>query len=266
MLNPSHFYDNGNVMWSLTEDDELYFNAGGGKDYTLKSAQNAGFIHYPTIADPKFKDPLNFDFTLAEDSPAFATNFEAWDYSVAGTVKGTIIGLNRAGGETAYNAEARLQPDTEFNHNTIHGLFQYILLAIGILLILAWIVIGIIKGKKTYTISLGAVILSLPCFVVVYFTYLEWIEILYFSFVFLLGALASSIPTCVAYEKGKAKKSIILCFVINFILSSGLFLGLAGIMNMLLTSGSPEVISIACAAMLIYMIVNTIRFTKIFKK
>ncbi len=266
MLNPSHFYDNGNVMWSLTEGDELYFNAGGDKDYTLKSAQKAGFIHYPTIADPKFKDPLNFDFTLAEDSPAFATNFEAWDYSVAGTLKSTIIGLNRAGGETAYNAEAKLQPDTEFNHNTLHGLFQYILLAVSILLGLAWIVLGIIKGKKTYTISLGAVILSIPCFVVVYFTYLEWIEILYFSFVFLLGALASTIPTCVAYEKGKAKKSLILCFVINFILSSGLFLGLAGIMNMLLASGSPEVISIACAAMLIYMIVNTIRFTKVFKK
>lgn len=265
MLNPSHFYDNGNVMWSVTEGDELYFTTHDNS-YTLKMAQRNGFINYPTVADPGFKDPLNFDFTLAEDSPAFATNFEAWDYSLAGTIKDTVIGINREGGQTPYNAEAQLQPEKEIKHNAFEVYIPYILVLFPILLALAWVVIAIAKGKKTLLLPLIAVILSIPCFVAVYFMYLEWIEVLYFLSVFLLGALASVLPTCVAVEKGKAKKSVILAFVVNFVLSSGVFLGLAGIMNLLLRPDSPEVISVACGAMLIYMIVQTIRLVKAYKR
>lgn len=265
MLTPSHFYDNGNLMWSLTEGDELYFNTSENV-YTLKMAQDKDFIHYPTVADPLFKDALNFDFTLAEDSPAFALNFEAWDYSLAGTIKDTVIGLNREGGKTPYNAESELQPDKEFKHNLFASYIPYILFALPVLLALAWLIIGGIKGKKTITLPILVAVLSIPLFVAVYFLYLEWIEILYFLSVFALAALASILPTCVAIEKGKAKKGVILAFVINFILSAGVFLGLAGILNMLLRSGSPEVISITCAAMLVYMIVETFRLLKAYKK
>ncbi len=265
MQTPSHFYDNGNVMWSLTEGDELYFNTGEST-YTLKMAQKEGFINYPTIADPGFKDALNFDFTLAEDSPAFATNFEAWDYSLAGTIKDTVIGLNKAGGQTPYNAEAELQPVKEFEHNIFEHYIPYILVLLTVLFAVAWLVIGAVKGKKTVALPVLSAVVSVPCFVAVYFTYLEWIEVLYFLSVFALAALASVLPTCVAIEKRKAKKGVILAFVVNFILSAGVFLGLAGIMNMLLSSGSPEVISIACGAMLIYMIVETIRLLKVYKK
>ena len=265
MLNPSHFYDNGNLMWSLTEGDELYFDTSENI-YTLKMAQDKGFIHFPTVADPGFKDALNFDFTLAEDSPAFALNFEAWDYSLAGTIKDTVIGLDREGGKTPYNAESELQPDKEFKHNLFASYIPYILFAFPVLLALVWLIIGAIKGKKTVTIPILVAVISVPLFVAVYFLYLEWIEILYFLSVFALAALASVLPTCVAIEKGKTKKGVILAFVVNFILSAGVFLGLAGILNMLLRSGSPEVISITCGAMFIYMVVETIRLLKVYKK
>ncbi|MBO5463456.1 MAG: right-handed parallel beta-helix repeat-containing protein [Clostridia bacterium] len=265
MLNPSHFYDNGNLMWSLTEGDELYFDTSENI-YTLKMAQDKGFIHFPTVADPGFKDALNFDFTLAEDSPAFALNFEAWDYSLAGTIKDTVIGLDREGGKTPYNAESELQPDKEFKHNLFASYIPYILFAFPVLLALVWLIIGAIKGKKTVTLPILVAVISIPLFVAVYFLYLEWIEILYFLSVFALAALASVLPTCVAIEKGKTKKGIILAFVVNFILSAGVFLGLAGILNMLLRSGSPEVISITCGAMFIYMVVETIRLLKVYKK
>ena len=61
------------------------------------------------------------------------------------------------------------------------------------------------------------------------------------------------------------KTIIVLAFVVNFILSAGIFLGLAGIFNMLLQPGSPEVISLACGAMFIYMLVETIRLLKAYK-
>ena len=265
MLNPSHFYDNGNLMWSLTEGEELYFDTSENI-YTLKMAQDKGFIHYPTVTDPLFKDAMNFDFTLAEDSPVFALNFEAWDYSLAGTIKDTVIGLNREGGKTPYNAESELQPDKEFKHNLFASYIPYILFALPVLLALVWLIIGAIKGKKTVALPILAAVLSIPLFVAVYFLYLEWIEILYFLSVFALAAMASLLPTCVAIEKGKTKKGIVLAFVINFVLSAGVFLGLAGILNMLLRSGSPEVISITCTAMLVYMIVETIRLLKAYKK
>ena len=265
MLNPSHFYDNGNLMWSLTEGDELYFDTSENI-YTLKMAQDKGFIHFPTVADPGFKDALNFDFTLAEDSPAFALNFEAWDYSLAGTIKDTVIGINKAGGQTPYNAESELQPDKEFKHNLFASYIPYILFALPVLLALAWLIIGVIKGKRTVVLPILTAVISVPLFVAVYFLYLEWIEILYFLSVFALAALASVLPTCVAIEKGKTKKGVILAFVVNFILSAGVFLGLAGILNMLLRSGSPEVISITCGAMFIYMVVETIRLLKVYKK
>ncbi len=265
MQDTAHFYDNGNLMWSITEGGELYFNDGSNA-YTLEDAKKAGFIHNPLIADPKFADASNFDFTLAEDSPAFTTNFEAWDYSVAGTVKGTVIGLDKEGGQTAYNANARAQEIGEINHNTAKGALEYVLFSVAALFAALWLAIGAIKGKKTLALPVAAAVLSLPCFVAVYHTYLEWIEALYFVFVFALGALAAILPACVAKEKGKAKKGVILAFAINFILSAGIFLGLAGIMNLLLTPGSAEVISIAIAAMIVYMLVETARLLKAYKK
>ncbi len=265
MQNPSHFYDNGNVMWSLTEGDELYFGTGQSV-YSLEKAQKEGFIHFPTIADPGFKDALNFDFTLAEDSPAFATNFEAWDYSVAGTIKGTVIGIDRAGGETAYNEGAVLQPEKEFNHQTYTSYIPLIFAIIACIPAVIWLFISLLKNKKTIGLTALAVILTAPCLIGIYHTYLQWIEIPYFILCFLLGALVTVLPLNVAIVKGKQKKSIIITGIVNFVLVSGGFLGLTGIFNLLLTPESPEVISSSTAILIIFIIVQTVRLLKSVKK
>lgn len=265
MKNNAHFSDNGNLMWSVTEGEELYFDTGDSV-YTLKLAQALGFIKNPVVADPCFADALNFDFTLDESSPAFPTNFEAWDYSVAGTLKDSVIGLSRQGGQTAYNAEAYSQNIGEFNHDTFYNWIPLIYMLCPLLVFLGWLVICIIKGKKTTAIPTLAMALATVCFPLVYYTYIEWIEALYFLFVFILAALASVITACLASQKGKSKKSIILTFIISFVLSGGIFLGLAGIMNLLLNPDSPEVISIASAVMLIWMIVQLVLIQRNMKK
>ena len=83
-------------------------------EYTMriKSAIREGYVHSPIIADPMFRDAANFDFELSPDSPAIAAGFEAWDYSNAGTISGTTIGLSTAGGTTAYNANSAHVPMT----------------------------------------------------------------------------------------------------------------------------------------------------------
>ena len=87
---------------------------------------------------------------------------------------------------------------------------------------------------------------------------MEWIPALYFPLVFMLGASAALVPTMTAKIKERNKKRIIITYVLNFVLSSGLFLGLAGIFNMLFSAGTPPVIGLTILAMIIYMIVNTI--------
>lgn len=265
MNSPSNFYDNGNLFWSATEGGELYFKIWDDS-ITLDEAIDQGFIHNAVVADPLFNDPMNFDFTLKDDSPAFALNFEAWDYSLAGTVKGTVIGIGREGGLTAYNAEAQHQPITEFNHNNFEGILKLIASVVALPLFIFWLIVCIIKCKKDYMLPLISSLCAVILIPLVYTIYLEWLPALYFPFVFALAGTAAIVPTRTAIVKDKKKKSVILTFILNFLLSGGIFLGLAGILNMLLDPGTPPVIALTIAAMLIYMIVNTAILLKALKK
>jgi hypothetical protein len=61
------------------------FPAKGGGFTDFTSWQKAsGHDTGSLVADPKFKDPHNGDFTLPDDSPAFKTGFKRFDYSKAG--------------------------------------------------------------------------------------------------------------------------------------------------------------------------------------
>ncbi len=257
MHSTSTFYDNGNLMWSVSEGDELYCKVWEDT-VTLKYAIDKGFVHNATIADPGFTDPLNFDFTLKEDSIAFTLNFEAWDYSLAGTVKGSTIGLGRDGGMTAYNDEAALQPPYEASGVAIENTIPTIASVIAIPLFLLWFIVCIIKCDKKYILPLLSSVLAVTIIPVLYNVYMEWTPAIYFPLVFILGAGAAIVPTMTAKIKERKKRRIILTFILNFLLSSGLFLGLAGIFNMLLEAGSPPVIGLTLLAMIIYMVVNTI--------
>lgn len=263
MLRTAHFYDNGNIMWSLTEGDELYFE-NVDDTYSLKIAQKKGFVHSPVVADPLFKDALNYDFTLAENSPAFEANFEAWDYSVAGTLRDTVIGLSKQGGQTPYNAESVDIPvNNEYGLSMVNDTLIIIGIAVCLLFLLVWIVIIVIKSHKYVAIPFVSVLLIMPVFVAVYHTYIEWIEIPYYICATVIGALVTVTPVCVAFVKGNSKKNIIITTIVSFVLSTGGFLGIAGIMNMILGSDEPGVVLTAIGSILIYLLVSTIRLLKI---
>ena len=101
--------DSRNIMWDYTYGDELYFSprrADSADSMLFSQASKKGYVNVSKAADPMFKDAKNYDFTLKDDSPVFqfCTGFKAWDYTRAGTLKGTVIGLGTDGGQTAYNA------------------------------------------------------------------------------------------------------------------------------------------------------------------
>ncbi|MBA2117168.1 right-handed parallel beta-helix repeat-containing protein [Bremerella alba] len=79
------FYDQGELLhgqWSKVKHDSsnnCFFDASG-RDVTfegnsLEQWQAQGHEQGSIVADPKFTDPENFDFTLAEDSPALKLGF-----------------------------------------------------------------------------------------------------------------------------------------------------------------------------------------------
>ena len=80
LLSREHI-DNGtvatgnNVVWSVSgaETDVVSYC---GENCKLARAQELGLEVGSIYADPKCKDPLNGDFTLSEDSPAFALGFQ----------------------------------------------------------------------------------------------------------------------------------------------------------------------------------------------
>jgi hypothetical protein len=96
-----------NLLWDITRGDVLVTKGGDStKAMSLETAQRKHLLGENKVADPLFADARGFDFTLGEDSPAFAMGFVPWDYSAAGTITDSEIGLGRTGGTTAYNDHA----------------------------------------------------------------------------------------------------------------------------------------------------------------
>ncbi|MDR2168706.1 MAG: right-handed parallel beta-helix repeat-containing protein [Planctomycetaceae bacterium] len=70
-----------NLFWNPNANTATIFPSGLDlKSWQEKTGNDKGSI----VADPKFKDPQNGDFRLAEDSPAFKIGFKRFDYSKAG--------------------------------------------------------------------------------------------------------------------------------------------------------------------------------------
>ncbi|MCQ2474689.1 MAG: dienelactone hydrolase family protein, partial [Clostridia bacterium] len=104
-----HFGGSGNILWDMTYGEELYFTIGSYTDKAIvrSNAEERNVLGSATYVDPGFRDASSFDFSLDENSAAVKLGFEPFDYSKAGTLKGTKIGLTREGGLTAYNADTK---------------------------------------------------------------------------------------------------------------------------------------------------------------
>ena len=63
-----------------SDDDEPFTFAGK----SLEQWQETGHEQGSIIADPQFKDPAQYDFHLADDSPALKLGFKPFDYTKAG--------------------------------------------------------------------------------------------------------------------------------------------------------------------------------------
>lgn len=102
------YHEENNIFWDISNGDEIYVgkNTDIKKGLSIETAIRKKLINNPVIADPCFRDAANYDFELPDNSPAIDAGFEKWNYSQAGTLKNTTVGLNTAGGITAYNAES----------------------------------------------------------------------------------------------------------------------------------------------------------------
>lgn len=103
------YSEENNIFWDISNGNDILVGKDGEikKGLSIETAERKKMITNPVVADPCFKDAANYDFELAEDSPAIAAGFKPWDYSQAGTIKNTTVGLDTEGGMTAYNAEAK---------------------------------------------------------------------------------------------------------------------------------------------------------------
>lgn len=123
MGNENSFEERYNIFWDITNGDDVLigYYADPRHSTGILTAQRKGYIDSPVITDPGFRNPGAFDFALDENSGAVMAGFEPWDYSGAGTVKGTVIGRSTQGGQTAYNASSFSVPLTP-GKESVHGL------------------------------------------------------------------------------------------------------------------------------------------------
>lgn len=109
MQNPDHFTGKGNIIWDISNGDELYFCTGhtNGKAIIRQTAEKEGLLSSAVFADPGFVNAAGYDFTFKEDSYAVQNGFVPFDYDTAGTLEGTVIGFDIEGGKTEYNENTK---------------------------------------------------------------------------------------------------------------------------------------------------------------
>ncbi len=85
------FKDDGNLYWDLKNGKNVVSSTGN--DVKLKhriykcGMEKMGYYNNAVFADPLFRDAENFDFTIADNSPAITEiGFELWNYNTAGTL------------------------------------------------------------------------------------------------------------------------------------------------------------------------------------
>lgn len=261
MSNPSHFYENGNLMWDVTQGKKLSFALDSGRNkLSLSQAKAQDFLHNSTVADPLFKDIENYDFTLSENSPALKLNFKPWDYQNAGTIKNTIIGFSLAGGQTAHNAHVTAIDSVKVAGSGAPMVLRIILLVFLSLVLAFWIVFVLSKLKKKTVVAVATTFLAFIAGIIVYYFYVYWSVVPYMIGLVIMCLALAALPGIISYEKKNSLKKAALWGAVWFAGIFGGFFAITLLLNNLLHIG--EVLTIHCSmlATLAVHIVNTISY------
>lgn len=85
------FTDKSNLYWDLSNGKNIFSSRTSEKVFSNRiytsEMVKMGYYNEAVFADPLFRDAENFDFTLADNSPALTEiGFKTWNYNTAGTL------------------------------------------------------------------------------------------------------------------------------------------------------------------------------------
>ena len=257
MYDPGHFYDNANLFWDLDDGAKLRFAKDGGNDcINLKTAENEGFLHHDTVADPLFADPRNYDFTLAEDSPALAIRFQPWDYAEAGTVKDTPVGTGGSGGGTAYNDHVTAVSSEKTYSASAGEPLQAAAVALAALALLLWLGHAALLSGDFVPLCVTSV--AVLCGAFVYRWFVNWTPALYVVSSAAMLASAAVLPMLAASRAPRGKKPA-RAYLLWLAVEAAAFYAAALLFNNVLRIGEPKAISVALAVVAVFSLVHTLR-------
>ena len=260
MQNTGHFYENGNLFWDVSKGKNVRFSVDSETMSTsLAQAKRSGYIHNETVADPLFADVAHYDFTLAEDSPAFALNFKAWDYAEAGTVKGTTVGTGLPGGGTAYNDHVTAVSSDKVYSANVSSLLPAAAIALAALTLLLWL--GRAALRSGDAVPLCAVSLAVVCGAFVYRWFVHWSPLLYCVAVTAMIACAAVLPVLAAARRGSQRKPFFTWLIWLAAELAGFFLVVV-LFNNVLRIGEPKAVSIGLSLAAIAALIHTARLLK----
>ncbi|MBQ6163627.1 MAG: right-handed parallel beta-helix repeat-containing protein [Clostridia bacterium] len=253
----AQFTERNNLLWDLADGARVFGSDGYSGNYENKvripafHAKLNGFLKDDVIADPLFADAAARDFTLAADSPAFGTGFEAWDYAAAGLRKDTPVGCGSeyAPGEIAVSHDLSAWPKA--CTNPLSMLLYWVFAAVYALFFAAAVVYAARLGKKNapfyarvlnLVFTLAAAALVYP----VHRTFMIWIPWAYLLTAVLFSVFAALPLSLSLLRSGKHKFTAVLPPV----LTAGLFFGLAAGLHTLfnLALGIPVGMAALCAS------------------
>ena len=232
-----------NVLWDVSNGSNVYLlkNEDMSDALPIKTAAKQGLIGENTVADPLFGDPEAFDFTLDPASPAIENGFEPWDYSEAGTIAGTVVGLDLPGGQTAYNADATA-PEPGKGASMTAQYLRKAALILAAALVLAAVLLTCLRLKRQERNALTALpaLALLPIGAAMYHFFVHWSPALYVALFLLFTLLAAFLPALLRGKTGKGKLFFALTAAAVFALTFACCLLLNNVMRI----GEPNAISI----------------------
>ena len=216
----------GNIIWDVTDGAVTFTDRTTlfYRSMPISAAEKNGLLNNCIFTDPCFTDPLNFDFTFSDGGKVVSEyGFESWDYSNAGTLKDSIIGLDLAGGQTGYNDEAKAQTLHPAN-TSINPTFW--LLIIAVLLGAAVLILAIIAAKKASMpaklVFLAVPVASAAICAWLYSVFVHWNPAIY-AILLTVFILLSGLVLLYA-KKRDSKKAAFLAYLIPTVIFAALFM------------------------------------------